>query len=152
MPASCSGPAEVLPGQPATWEIEVTNASPETWLQQKRLQLNLGNHWLLADRRTVVVNDDARCRLPGRLPAGEKAVIIADRPAPRQARANIISKFDVVQEGCRWFKNAGSPTLLVPVRLPVAVLPPAGPRTPLSAPLCRPRRSDAVYDGRCSQR
>jgi hypothetical protein len=129
----------VAPGQPATWEVEVTNASRETWLQQKRLQLNLGNHWLLADRRTVVVNDDARCRLPGRLPAGGKAVIPLSARAPAQAGEYYL-EFDVVQEGCRWFKDAGSPTLLVPVHVAeVADRAVAGPAVDaLPAPAAAP--------------
>ena len=109
-------PTAVAAGQPATWEVEVTNTSAETWNQQKRLQLNLGNHWLLDDRHTVVVNDDARCRLPGRLPAGGKALIPLTARAPAEAGEYYL-EFDIVQEGCRWFKNAGSPTLLVPVQV-----------------------------------
>lgn len=118
------GPGEVAAGETATWEIEVVNTSPEDWIQQKRLQLNLGNHWLLADRRTVVVNDDARYRLPGKLPAGQKTVVPLTARAPAGAGEYCL-EFDIVQEGCRWFKDAGSPTLLVPVQ--VAARAPAVP-------------------------
>lgn len=130
------GPGEVAAGEAATWEIEVVNTSPEDWIQQKRLQLNLGNHWLLADRRTVLANDDARSRLPGKLPAGQKAVVPLTARAPAGAGEYCL-EFDIVQEGCRWFKDAGSPTLLVPVQV-VARAPALPGSHPVSAPPVAP--------------
>jgi SAM-dependent methyltransferase len=111
-----SGPTTLAPGETATWQVEVTNTSSEAWLQQKRLQLNLGNHWLLQDSRAVLVNDDGRSRLPGKLPPGEKTVIALNGRAPATPGEYVL-ELDLVQEGCRWFKDAGSPTLLVSVQV-----------------------------------
>lgn len=114
-----SGPTTLQAGERATLTIEVANVSGEDWIQRKTLQLNAGNHWLLTDGRNVVVNfvnDDGRSRLPGRLPAGGKVNVALSIKAPDKAGAYIL-EVDLVQEGVRWFKDAGSEPLFLPIRV-----------------------------------
>jgi SAM-dependent methyltransferase len=110
-----SGPTTLKPGKTAVLEFEVTNVSNEEWLQRRVHPLSLGNHWLDAERRLLLV-DDGRSLLPGRLSGGEKATIPLTIRAPEKPGRYYLEA-DLVQEGIRWFKNAGSTTLLVPVRV-----------------------------------
>jgi ubiquinone/menaquinone biosynthesis C-methylase UbiE len=110
-----SGATILKPGTTAVLQFEVTNISKEEWLQRRVHPLNLGNHWLDARRRLLLV-DDARSPLPGRLSGGEKATIPLIIRAPEKPGRYYL-EVDLVQEGIRWFKNAGSTTLLVPIRV-----------------------------------
>ncbi len=108
-----------------TIQVRVKNISAQDWGQRKVRQLNLGNHWLKTDG-TIFINDDGRSRLPGKLQAGASAVLPLTVQAPVEPGEYWL-EVDIVQEGVRWFKNAGSRTLSVPV----SVMRPAQP--PLSS-------------------
>jgi hypothetical protein len=101
-------------GSTVTICVEVTNISSEDWLQRRVAQLNLGNHWLMEDGRTTYVHNDGRSRLAGKLGAGECQIISLNVTAPSSPGLFYL-EVDVVQEGMRWFKDAGSPTSLIPI-------------------------------------
>ena len=96
--------------------VEVTNGARRDWAQSLEFPLQVGNHWLSDDASTVVVQDDGRTRLPGRMPAGSARVLEVEVTAP-QAAGTYWLEFDIVQEGVRWFRDVGSATLRVPVRV-----------------------------------
>jgi len=129
-----SGPTTLQAGEVATLTVEVANASGEDWIQRKTLQLNAGNHWLLPDGRSVVVHEDGRSRLPGRLPAGSRVKVPLSIKAPSQSGAYIL-EVDLVQEGVRSFKDAGSAPLFVPIQVqaPPEVSPATEPLSGASA-------------------
>lgn len=110
-----SGPTILKAGERAVLEFDVRNASSEQWTQAEKHCLNLGNHWLRGDRRMLVV-DDGRSPLPSTLSPGQTATIPLTIMAP-QKPGRYCLEVDVVQEGVRWFKNAGSTTLFLPIRV-----------------------------------
>jgi len=110
-----SGPTTLKRGERAVLQFEVTNVSQQEWVQHGKHPLNLGNHWLSADRRMLMGND-GRSPLRGRLSPGQATTIplLVTAPAkPGRYRLEL----DLVQEGIRWFKNAGSTSLLIPIRV-----------------------------------
>jgi ubiquinone/menaquinone biosynthesis C-methylase UbiE len=109
-----NAPSTMAPGSTATIAAEVQNISSEDWLQRRVAQLNLGNHWLSKNKKDTFIYDDGRSRLPGRFGSGERHTVSLDITAPA-APGIYYLELDVVQEGVRWFKDAGSKTALVPV-------------------------------------
>jgi hypothetical protein len=87
--------------------VDVTNCSDSTWTQSALYPLNVGNHWINAHNGEVVVHDDGRGRLPGRLYPGEETRLsfLAQVPT-RSGRYRL--QLDVVQEGVCWFNDVGS--------------------------------------------
>ncbi len=116
-----SGPVTLAAGQQAELQFAVMNTSDVDWLQSRKFQLNLGNHWLRARphswwssrrREEFVAYDDGRARLPGKLGRGETANVSLTITAPQEP-GRYYMEIDVVQERVRWFKDAGSTTLLL---------------------------------------
>jgi SAM-dependent methyltransferase len=110
-----SGPTTLKGGERTVLEFEVTNISKENWLQRQKHSVNLGNHWLSSDGRVVVVND-GRAPLPESLSPGQTAMILLPIRAPEKPGRYCL-EVDLVQEGVRWFKDAGSSSLLLSVRV-----------------------------------
>jgi SAM-dependent methyltransferase len=111
-----NAPETVAAGAEFAVQLDVTNLSNQDWLQCRTRPLNVGNHWLLEDECTVLVNDDGRSRLPGRLPAGAQSTVLLRVTAP-QVPGNYFLAIDVVQEGVRWFADVGSVRAHVPIRV-----------------------------------
>jgi SAM-dependent methyltransferase len=110
-----SGPTTLKAGERAVLEFEVTNTSKEKWLQRQKHSVNLGNHWLNSDGGMIFVND-GRAPLPESLSPGQTAMIFLHIRAP-ETPGRYCLEVDLVQEGVRWFKDAGSTTLLLPLRV-----------------------------------
>ena len=101
----------MVAGRPADLALEVRNVAAEPWRQAIVRQLNVGNHWLTSDgaRHTY---DDGRQRLPSVVAPGGRAEVTLRVQAPDEpGRYQLV--LDVVQEGVRWFANAGSVPLIV---------------------------------------
>jgi SAM-dependent methyltransferase len=109
---------ELRSGRPTQLPVRVRNASPVEWVQSTSFPINLGNHWLDATG-TKLVHDDGRERLPLRLGPGEE-VILKLLVIPPQRVGPLTLELDLVQEGVRWFKEAGSPTLRLPIEFAAA--------------------------------
>jgi SAM-dependent methyltransferase len=103
-------------GVPFQVAVRVRNASSTDWKQSVGFPINLGNHWLSSDGRRVLVHDDGRERFPPTLRPQEEAIFKLTVVPPAEAGQYTLD-VDVVQEGVRWFTEAGSPTLRVPVRV-----------------------------------
>ena len=100
-----------MAGRPVDLALEVRNVAAEPWRQAIVRQLNVGNHWLTTDgaRHTY---DDGRQRLPAVVAPGERAEVTLRVQAPAEpGRYQLV--LDVVQEGVRWFADAGSVPLIV---------------------------------------
>lgn len=99
--------------------VRVKNVSAITWPGRERggspHQVELGNHWLDPDGKTVI-NDDARSVLLRDLRPGETADLQLTVTAPATAGRYLL-ELDMLQEGVTWFGLVGSPT----VRLQVEV-------------------------------
>jgi SAM-dependent methyltransferase len=101
-------PGPLLAGQTIELEVDVTNASEESWTQSATHPLHLGNHWLDSERGTVAW-DDGRARLPGRIQPGETVGITLSVTAPVRAGRYVLSA-DIAQEGAFWFGDSASET------------------------------------------
>jgi SAM-dependent methyltransferase len=107
--------APLAPGRPVELKVWVGNAGPDPWLQTRRHPLQVGNHWTDGGG-TVIVPDDGRARLPGRVDPGEEVPVPLVVRAPSDPGRYRL-QLDVVQEGVAWFAGAGTPGLEVDVRV-----------------------------------
>ena len=99
-------PGPLVVGRTVELEVDVTNASKETWTQSATHPIHLGNHWL--DREGgIAIWDDARARLPGRMMPGESARISIGVTAPETPDRYVLA-LNIVQEGASWFGAAAS--------------------------------------------
>jgi SAM-dependent methyltransferase len=99
-------PAELPTGGRVEVTVEVTNLSGDPWTQSAPHPLNVGNHWASDDGLEILVRDDGRARLPGRLQPGHPVripLVICAPGLPGHYRL----QFEVVQEGVGWFSSAG---------------------------------------------
>jgi hypothetical protein len=101
----------------ATIRVAVRNAGSLVWLTRERavapFQINIGNHWLDGEGKTIV-NDDGRATLLQDLLPGQEAEFSFTVNAPRDAGQYIL-EVDVRQENVSWFGLSGSKTLRLPV-------------------------------------
>lgn len=112
-------------GQPVHLEVSVRNASRVEWRQARSYPLNLANRWFDA-AGALVVPDDGRERLPLTLPPNGEANLKLMVVVPR-APGRYTLLLDVVQEGIRWFQDAGSSPLRISLEVGVAPAPEAIP-------------------------
>jgi hypothetical protein len=98
-------------GSSLTLATEVRNLSTRPFRaesSQGRRMVRLGAQ-LLSSEGAMINRDHARAWLPGDLPAGARAVVPIEIPAPASPGRYAI-KFDLVSEGIDWFEACGSPT------------------------------------------
>ena len=109
--------SRLRPREASTVRIVVKNTSQIAWLARERavapFQINVGNHWLDSEGKTVV-NDDGRATLLRDLLPGHEAELSFTVNAPK-APGRYLLEFDVLQENVSWFSLKGSPTLRLPV-------------------------------------
>lgn len=105
-------PSVMGAGTTAVVTVTVQNQSSIPWVSLAEHPLRVGNHWA-RDGKTVV-HDDGRSALPSRLESGSTATTYLSVTAP-SAPGSYELIFDVVQEGSRWFGDAGSQPVTVPV-------------------------------------
>ena len=99
--------------------VEVTNRSPVAWTQSAGFPLRLGNHWIDDRSGEIVIHDDGRTRMPGRVRPGETARLAVTVQAPsRPGRYRL--RFDVVQEGVAWFGGSDRAGVDIPVEVVAA--------------------------------
>lgn len=114
-------PAPVVMNAGSSYTVRATvrNISGERWPTSRvpdgSFQINLGNHWLSAQRE-LVLNDDGRTGLPVDLGPGEAVALDLKVTAPAKA-GDYFLELDLVQEAVAWFKERGSPTASVSVRV-----------------------------------
>jgi hypothetical protein len=106
-------------GQQVTIQVTIRNISDSAWLVRERsnskYQVELGNHWLDGNGKTLV-NDDGREALPQDLKPGETITMPLTVNAPR-IPGDYILEIDMLQEDAAWFALRGSKTLRLPVSI-----------------------------------
>jgi ubiquinone/menaquinone biosynthesis C-methylase UbiE len=137
-------PDTLAAGSSGAVEVEVANLSGQDWLQSMSFPLNIGNHWRSEDGK-VLIHDDARTRLPGKLAAGGQCVMRLAIKAPPQPGTYVV-EIDLVQEGARWFHDAGSTTISASLRVTPAP-PAAGPPQPSAALAPEPQPEGFTMSG-----
>lgn len=120
-------------GNVVTVPVTVRNDGPMLWRSQGVLAAYLSYHWMDSTRTNYVVYDGVRTALPGDVPPGGSATVLATVQAPSKAGEYYL-QWDMVQEYITWFSlKAG--VSLPPARYEVAQ--PAQPdqtRAPLLVP------------------
>ncbi|RUR83321.1 methyltransferase domain-containing protein [Chlorogloeopsis fritschii PCC 9212] len=109
----------VKPGSTTTIKVKVKNLSNVTWKSSgesnEKHYINLGNHWL-NESGEIVVNDDGREPLLKSLQPLEEVEFMLAISTPKEA-GNYILELDMVHEGVAWFKDKGSKTIKIPVKV-----------------------------------
>lgn len=100
--------------------VKIKNISKALWpLKAERADgkftIHLAYHWLDKNGKTVIF-DGERTRLPGDMKPGEEVTLKARVITPGQAGEYIL-EFDLVQEAVAWFKDKGSKTTSLNIKL-----------------------------------
>ncbi|MGH9365264.1 MAG: methyltransferase domain-containing protein [Thermoanaerobaculia bacterium] len=107
------------PGAKVQVVANVTNTSGRSWparsAAQTKYQLHLRNHWLTALGEMRQMND-GRADLVEDVQPSEEITLSLTVTAPVEPGEYIL-ELDMVQEHVAWFKDKGSPTCRVPVRV-----------------------------------
>jgi SAM-dependent methyltransferase len=125
-------------GAPIRLVASVRNTSAHVWPARSttptRYKFRLGNHWLTA-LGIMTRRDDGRTDLVEDLEPEEEVALALTVTAPAEPGEYIL-ELDMVQEHVAWFKDKGSPTCRVPVRVTAAPdsTAPAAAAVPLPPP------------------
>lgn len=103
-------PATLKAGAPATINVTVKNVSDTAWpaggQSDNKYRVQLGNHWLAANNKLLMV-DDGRTPLPSKLEPGKEMELPLTITAPKTS-GDYVLEIDMVQEQVGWFKEKGS--------------------------------------------
>lgn len=122
-------PATVPGGTPFTIRVRVANRGDTTWPSWRdnpAHPIRLANHWSTEGGAMLAVTD-GRAELPHRIAPGEAIELDLAVTAPSTPGACVL-EVDLVHELIAWFKDRGSSTASVPIR--VAGRPTAAAVTP----------------------
>lgn len=111
-------PRLAAPGEALRLTVHVRNTGGAAWPAigtDGRFHVALGNHWLDADGAAMAW-DDARAYLPRALEPGDETTVDLLTVAPERPGRHIL-EIDLVQEGVRWFAQAGQEPLRIPVHV-----------------------------------
>lgn len=110
--------APLEPGASLTLDVDVTNVSAKTWLQQQCGAIRLGNHWLDSTGERMLQRDDGRTLLPETMPPGLACRVPLTITAPGES-GDYVCELDLAHEGIRWFHDQGSAVLRFAVKVGV---------------------------------
>lgn len=106
-------------GTKTTVRVKIKNTSNVTWPSFEdshgKYNISLGNHWLNEAGRTIV-SDDGREPLPKTLEPNEEVEVSLTVSIPAQSDTYVL-ELDMVHEQIAWFKDKGSQTLRIPVKV-----------------------------------
>jgi SAM-dependent methyltransferase len=109
----------VKAGSKITIRVKIKNLSNVTWPSfadsSGKYNINLGNHWLNEAGR-MLVSDDGREPLPKTLEPMEEVEVSLTVTVPDHSSTYIL-ELDMVHEQIAWFKDKGSSTLRIPVKV-----------------------------------
>lgn len=115
-----SSPPMLRAGQKETIYVVVKNASAHAWpargTDDGKYFVTVGNSWLAGETGALVNNMDGRTRLVQDLAPAAETEVPLQITAPTAAGAYIL-ELDAVQEGVTWFKDKGSETLRIRIRV-----------------------------------
>ena len=100
----------------AAIKVKVKNLSNSTWPSERgKYPINIAYHWLDKSGKMIVL-DGARTPLPNDFGPNKEVVLDANVKTPDQA-GEYICEFDMVQESVVWFKDKGSNTAKIKVKV-----------------------------------
>ena len=97
----------------STLQVKVKNVSNVIWPVGS--SINLAYHWLNKDGKAIVF-DGLRTPIPHDMKPNEELVLGTKVSAPNQA-GDYILEFDMVQEEVAWFKDKGSKTTRINIKV-----------------------------------
>ena len=112
-------PPTLHAGETAAINVKVKNVGNGTWPAQgqgPKYKVDLANHWLDSKGAAEVVGDDGRVALPHDLKAGEEVELVLPVKAPNTP-GDYVLELDMVHEDVTWFKNKGSQTTKVNIKI-----------------------------------
>jgi len=115
-----NAPARLRTGQQETIQVVIRNTSDYLWPGRGepsgKFFLNVGNSWLYPGTNELVNNLDGRTTIPHDVYPGEEIQLSLQVTAPVVAGEYVL-EVDMVQEGVGWFKDKGSTTCRIKVRV-----------------------------------
>jgi hypothetical protein len=112
-------PTTLRAGEKAAINVKVKNVGNGAWPAQgqgAKYKVDLANHWLDSKGTAEVVGDDGRAGLPHDLKPGDEAELVLTVKAPKTP-GDYLLELDMVHEDVTWFKNHGSQTTKVNVKV-----------------------------------
>jgi hypothetical protein len=110
------------PDEKITIKVNVTNSGPLTWSPEAgtKYPIRLGNHWLSSEGEMHQI-DDGRAGIIEAVKPSESVALLLLVRAPNKT-GDYLLELDMVREHIAWFKDRGSNTVQIPVRVtgPVA--------------------------------
>jgi hypothetical protein len=112
-------PARLAPGEKATLNVKIRNASMVAWPMRGRtgdgfFQVNLGDRWRDSGGKETKI--DERIAMPKQLDRGAEIELALPITAPDKA-GDYVLEIDMVQEGVVWFAQKGSESLKLNVKV-----------------------------------
>jgi hypothetical protein len=113
-------PTKFRAGQKQTVKVRVKNLSDIKWRvrgegESNQFYVAVGNSWLDKDEK-LLTNMDGRFGLQENLEPGAETEVPLQVTAPKEP-GDYVLELDVVQEGVTWFKDKGSQTLKVKMKV-----------------------------------
>ncbi len=102
-------------GGTAEVELLIKNTGKEEWSSQTRYPCLLSYH-LLDEAAGTLRHDNLRTVLPNNVRPGEEVSLRVLVKAPLE-KGGYRLEFDLLREGLAWFKDSGSPTLIIPLQV-----------------------------------
>ncbi len=105
-----TAPAQLAPGQRIDVQVAFKNVGDAEWPATGRGDLyvvRLSQRWLKASGELVADYGALRVELPGPVPAGQSAKLMAALVAP-STPGDYVVQFDLVHEGVTWFADRGA--------------------------------------------
>ena len=102
-------------GRSAELKLRLKNIGKQEWSSRAKNPCLVSYH-LLDEIGKVLKFDNARAVLPRVIRPGEEISVAVRVKAPLK-KGNYRLEFDLLREGVAWFKDSGSPTLIIPLRV-----------------------------------
>jgi hypothetical protein len=102
-------------GGMAEVDLRLKNSGKQEWSSQAQNPCLISYH-LLDEAGEVLKFDNARTALPHAVRPGEEISVAIRVKAPLK-KGNYRLEFDLLREGLAWFKDSGSPTLVIPLQV-----------------------------------
>ena len=110
------GPNGLVHGTEIRAVVTFLNNGWDTWRSEGEHPVHVSYHWLGQDGVTVVAFNGERSLLPHPVAPGDRCRAMLLVRAPDRPGRYVLA-IDLVQEGVRWFSEAGAPWLAVTVTI-----------------------------------
>ena len=114
-----NAPSTIKTGSNSKVRVKIKNIGNSVWpalgQAHEKFGINLGDHWLDKNGKIIAVDVD-RAHLPYDIKPNQEAVLEINLKAP-STPGDYILEYDMVQEAVAWFKDKGSKTAQLNVKV-----------------------------------